>query len=182
MKTWVIAWAIVSLVLWGCSSSPTSSKAAVDARWGEYRTFAFATQPSGASSSVESTLRAEVAKQLNARGLTQSSNPDILIQMSVDTEQRVRTPKVRSTGGAAARYPFMEEYLRTLPASYSTSIDQYTEGRLTIDAIDVRQRRQVWRGQTRQRLTQQMLANPQATAARAVDEIFRNVPRTVSSN
>lgn len=182
MKTWVIASAILSLLLWGCSSSSTSSRAAADARWGEYRTFGFATQPSGAGSGVESTLRAEVAKQLNARGLTRSSNPDILIHMSVDTEQRVRTPNVRTTGGAAARYAFMEEYLRSLPPTYSTSIDQFTEGRLTIDAIDVRQRKQVWRGQTQQRLTRQMLANPQATAARAVDEIFRSVPRTVSSN
>lgn len=182
MKTWVIASAILSLVLWGCSSSSTSSKAAAGARWGEYRTFAFASKPSGARSEVESTLRAEVAKQLNARGLTRSSNPDILIQISVDTEQRVQTPNVPPTGGAAARYPFMEEYVRSLPPTYSTSIDQFTEGRLTIDAIDVQQRRQVWRGQTQKRLTQQMLANPQATAARAVEEIFRSVPRTVRSN
>ncbi|SDZ87202.1 DUF4136 domain-containing protein [Microbulbifer marinus] len=176
MRIWIASALLVSLLLSACAGSPASSASGSGARWGEYRTFGFV--PGGSSSGeVNSILRAEISRQLNARGLTRSSNPDLLVSISVQTQEKVRAPKVAgTTGGAAARYPFLEEYYRQLPPSHTTNIDKYTEGRLTVDILDVQQKRMVWRGRTQGRITQEMYANPQGTLAAAVSEVFRRFP------
>ncbi|KUJ84405.1 DUF4136 domain-containing protein [Microbulbifer flavimaris] len=169
----------MSLFLAACAGSPTSSGAAAEGRWGQYRTFGFVPgRDSVRSSQVASILRSEVARQMNARGLTQSSNPDLLVHFAVSTEERVQAPRTRSTGAAAARYPFLEEYYRQLPPGHATDLNRVTEGRLTIDVLDVQQRQLVWRGRAERRVTPQMMTNPQPALSGAVNDIFRRFPKT----
>lgn len=168
----------MSLFLAACAGSPSSSGAAAEGRWGQYRTFGFVpSRDSVRSSQVASILRAEVTRQMNARGLTQSSNPDLLVHFAVDTEERVQVPGARSTGAAAARFPFLEEYYRQLPPGHATDLNRVTEGRLTIDILDVQQQRLVWRGTAERRVTQQMMDNPQPALSSVVNDIFRRFPR-----
>ncbi|AOS98419.1 hypothetical protein AUP74_03053 [Microbulbifer aggregans] len=169
----------LTLLVAACAGTSTSSGAAAEGRWGQYRTFGFVRSgDSVRSGEVAAILRAEVTRQMNARGLTQSSNPDLLVHLAVDTEQRVQVPGARSTGGAAARFPFLEEYYSQLPPGHATDLNRVTEGRLTIDVLDVQQRQLVWRGRAQRKVTSQMMANPQPALAGAVDDIFRRFPKT----
>ncbi|MFI2810685.1 MULTISPECIES: DUF4136 domain-containing protein [Microbulbifer] len=166
----------LSLFLAGCSGASVFSSADDDSRWGDYRTFGFV-QSGGANSRVESILQAEVTRQLNARGMTRSTSPDILVNIAAYTEKLPKTRISRTTGFAAARYPFLQEYYRDLGEKHLTDIDEQTEGRLTIDVLDVRQREMVWRGRTRGRITPAMMADPQAALASAVNEVFQKFPK-----
>ncbi len=60
--------------------------------------------------------------------------------------------------------------------THSTRIDQYTEGKLNIDAIDVSSRKLVWQGSTQGRLTKKDFENAQAVLNEAVIEIFQKFP------
>ncbi|SHE80258.1 protein of unknown function [Microbulbifer donghaiensis] len=182
MRIWIATALFFSLLLSACTGSPASSDASGGARWGEYRTFGFV--PGGSSSGeVNSILRAEITRQLNARGFTRSNNPDLLVGLSVQTQEQMKIRGVAgTTGGAAARYQFLEDYYRQMPATHTTDIDKYTEGRLTIDLLDVQQKRMVWRGRTQGRITQEMYAHPQRTLAAAVDEILRKLPAAARTN
>lgn len=181
MRIWIATALFVSLLLSACAGSPAASVSGGGARWGEYRTFDFV--PGGSSSGeVNSILRAEITRQLNARGFTRSNNPDLLVSISVQTQEKLNLPRTATTGGAAARYQFLEDYYRQMPASQTTNINKYTEGRLTVDLLDVQQKRMIWRGRTQGRLTQEMYANPHSTLATAVDEVMRKLPAAARAN
>ena len=60
--------------------------------------------------------------------------------------------------------------------THQTRIDQFTEGTLKIDLIDNEQRKMVWQGSTRGRLTKKDLENAQAVLDAAVVEIFQKFP------
>lgn len=174
MRYSIVIFFIASLLVAGCEAPQIFSYPGSGGQWEEYRTFNFV--PSGGSDSrVASILQAEVSRQLNARGMTRSRNPDVLVNIAVHTRQRSKM-KVGTTGFAAARYPFLQEYYRDLSKKHVTDIDQETEGRLTIDVLDVKQGEMVWRGRTGGRITPVMMENPEETLATAVDEIFREFP------
>ncbi|WP_237059062.1 DUF4136 domain-containing protein [Microbulbifer sediminum] len=181
MKYRHVSFFIASLLLTGCEapqrfempqifSSPGS-----EGQWEKYDTFNFV--PSGGSDGrVVSILHAEVSRQMNARGMKRSRNPDVLVNIAVHARQRSKT-RVGTTGFAAARYPFLQEYYRELSEKHVTDIDGETEGRLTIDVLDVEQGEMVWRGRTGGRITTSMMQEPEETLATAVDEIFREFPK-----
>lgn len=173
----IAAIAAITVLVAACAGSSSTSGTAADGRWGQYRTFGFVHgEDSVRSGEVAAILRAEVTRQMNARGLTQSSSPDLLVHLAVDTEQRLQVPGARTTGGAAARFPFLEEYYRQLPPGHATDLNRVTEGRLTIDLLDVQQRQLVWRGQAQRRVTQQMMDNPQPALSAVVNDVFRRFP------
>ncbi|SDJ54574.1 DUF4136 domain-containing protein [Microbulbifer yueqingensis] len=187
MRYSLVSFFTVSLLLTGCEApqrfklpqifeapqifSPTGS----EGQWEKYETFNFV--PSGGSDGrVVSTLHAEVSRQLNARGMKRSRNPDVLVNIAVHTRQRSKA-RAGTAGFAAARYPFLQDYYRDLSKKHVTDIDGETEGRLTIDVLDVKQGEMVWRGRTGGRITPAMMQEPEETLATAVDEIFREFPK-----
>ena len=93
---------------------------------------------------------------MEARGFTKSDDPDLGIGYD----------------------PYYDVYYDGWGTSHETRIDQYTEGKLDIDLNDVKQRKLVWQGTTKGRLTKKDYANAQKTLDEAVVEIFTQFPIT----
>lgn len=176
LLTLAVAGAALSstFTLSGCASSETERTAY--AAFGQYRTFGFA-PVSGSNGRAMSLAQNEVSQQLMARGLVPSNNPDLLVNVQVRANPAVRMPKNTNLGGAAARYPYLEEYYRNQPSGPHANVNQFTEGHLTIDLLDARQKHVVWRGHTAHPVTRQVLNNPERSMDRAVVEAFRSFPR-----
>lgn len=172
-----IALSLVTLAVAACSSSPTTVNYDETADFSSYETYAFMADlatDKAAFQSLESTfLKEAVGRELDSLGLQQvAADPDLLINFAIETQEKIRSRSV-PTGGYGIGYdPFYDVYGTAWGMGHTTEIDQYTEGRLIIDAIDVKQKKIVWQGSTKGRLTTKALKNYQVTLEAAVQEIF----------
>lgn len=166
-------------LLAGCASDPTTSNVDPTADLSRYNTYAFlpdlAAEQGVEYTSLETTfIKKAIARELDARDMTEDrANPDVLINFSIETQEKVQSRSV-PTGHAGMGYdPFFDSYYYGgWGASYTTRIDQFTEGRLVIDAIDPQEKKLVWQGTTEGRLTTKAMKNMEATLSEAVTEIF----------
>ena len=169
------------LILGACSSAPTivsNTDPTVD--FSQYKTYTFIEDLSTNSAqyqSLETTyLKASVGREMEARGFTKSNTPQLAINFSVDTQEKIRSRSVPSTSYGVGYDPYYDVYYDGWGTTHTTRIDQYTEGKLNIDAIDVSSRKLVWQGSTQGRLTKKDLENAQAVLDAAVVEIFQKFP------
>ncbi|WP_406827887.1 DUF4136 domain-containing protein [Microbulbifer sp. ARAS458-1] len=141
--------------LQGCATPPSDKAAA--AAFSQYQTFGFA-PVTGSNGRAMSLAQNEVSQQLMARGMMPSANPDLLVNVQVRA------------------YP-----TRQMPAyaPHARVSQSATEGQLTIELVDARQKHLVWQGRTVAPITREVLNNPQRSMDRAVDEAFRSFPRRV---
>ncbi len=172
----------LTLLLQACSSSSnTFSMKDPDADFSRYDTYAFlvdvADNPESFQSIEATLLKQFVGREMEQRGFTQvDEDPDLLINFSIETQEKIASRSV-PTGGYGIGYdPFYEVYYGDWGMSHTTRIDQYTEGKLNIDAIDVALRKLVWQGSTKGRLTEEDLRKKEQTLDRAVKEIFEEFP------
>lgn len=167
-------------LLAGCSS-PTVSDADPEADFSSYASYAFlsdvATDKAPYETLERTHLKAAVGREMNARGYLQdNSNPDLLVNFAIETQEKLQSRTV-PTGGYGIGYdPFFDVYTSGWGMSHTTRIDQYTEGTLEIDLIDVGDRKMIWQGRTKGRLTQKDMQNYQSTLDEAVTEIFKQFP------
>ena len=117
----------------------------------KYSTFAFladlTTDKQGYQSLEATYLKESVGRELEKIGLRQvSSNPDLAINFSVETEEKLSSRSVPSGGYGIGYDPIYDVYYDSWGMNHTTLIDQYTEGKLNIDAIDVESRKLVWQG------------------------------------
>ena len=169
------------LVLAACSSTPaTVSNVDPGVDFSQYKTYAFVEDLSTNSEqfqSLETTyLKTSVTREMEARGFTKSDTPQLAINFSLNTEEKVRTRSVPSTSYGVGYDPYYDVYYEGWDTTHTTRIDQYTEGKLNIDAIDVSSRKLVWQGSTKGRLTKKDLENAQAVLDQAVVEVFQKFP------
>ncbi|WP_105103929.1 DUF4136 domain-containing protein [Microbulbifer pacificus] len=157
LLTLAVAGAAVSstFTLTGCTSSETQRTTST--AFGQYQTFGFA-PVSGSNGRAMSLAQNEVSQQLMARGLMPSNNPDLLVSVQVRANPIVRMPGNTNLGSAHA------------------NVNTSTEGHLTIDLTDARQKQVVWRGYTSQPITRKVLDNPERSMDRAVIDAFRSFP------
>jgi len=174
--------AFALLLLAGCASQPNVvSSADPNVDLGQYRTYDFAAVVSTDGQPYQSLesgyLKSAASRELEARGFTRSEDPDLLVNFSIEMQEKVRSRSVPTAGGGLAYDPFYDDvYYGGWGTSHTTRIDQYTEGTLNIDLIDKRGAKVVWQGATRGRLTKKDYENPQATLDGAVAEIFSQFP------
>jgi len=170
-----------ALTLAACASSPnttTMSDPAVNLRDFEKFNFVLWDQsPDAAYETLEvGYLKAAVRREMEARGFTYSDDPDLLVNFSVDTQEKLRTRNVPRTTWGIGYDPFYDVYYEDWGMTHETRIEQYTEGWLDIDLIDAVERKLVWQGTTRGRLTKKDYENVQQTLEQAVTEIFQQFP------
>jgi hypothetical protein len=132
--------AIASLTLAGCASLTVRSYSAPEFNVTQYRTYNWGpADPLGSGDPrldnnpfFQARLQADVQKQLAARGLekTASGTPDLLIHHHESVEQRLAAPAFDGEQGNCR--------------DCRSSI--YEAGTLTIDFVDTRTSRLVWRG------------------------------------
>ncbi|GAB2517864.1 DUF4136 domain-containing protein [Microbulbifer agarilyticus] len=160
------------LTLCGCANNTSSQQSA---NMAQYQTFGFVPQ-NGTPSRATSLAHNAVSQELMSRGMMPSDNPDVLVNVHVFANRQVKMPRNSNLGFAAARYPYLEEYYNNLPPGYHANVSQYTEGHLTVDMLDTRQRRVIWRGQANKPVTRRVLNNPTRAMDQAVGEAFRSFP------
>ena len=176
----MVSLSVMTLIasLTACSStSPTTSISDPSVDFSKYKTYAFLADlatDKEAYQSLESTyLKRSVSRELERLGLRKvSDNPDLAFNFSIETQEKIRTRAV-PTGGYGIGYdPFYDVYYDNWGMNHTTQIDQYTEGKLNIDAIDVQSKKLVWQGSTKGRLTTKSMKNYEATLDTAVREII----------
>lgn len=174
--------ALCALLLSACASEPntvSSQDSSVD--FSQFKTYAFLAdlaQDQDHYQSLDTTyLKEAVSKEMRARGFEQvNENPQLLINFAVETQEKVRSRQV-PTGGYGIGYdPFYDVYYDDWRVSHTTQIDQFTEGKLKIDAIDVESRKLVWQGSTEGRITRKDEANWRETLNQAVADIYTRFP------
>ncbi len=168
--------AAATLVMGGCASSPhTYSAADQSVDFKTYQTYAFMSDlqtDQAAYQSLESTyLKEAVANEMEQRGFRPSATPDITINFSIETEEKIRSRSVPTSGFYADPF-FGYGY----GMAYETRIDQFTEGKLAVHAVETASNRIVWQGTTQGRITKKAQQEMHATLTGAVSEIFSQFP------
>jgi hypothetical protein len=175
------ALALMALLV-GCSGSNTVSMSDPEADFSQYKTYNFVQSNAEYKTIASTYLQTSTAREMEARGFTKSDEPDVVINFSFDEEEKIRTRQVPSARGGMGYDPYYDVYYDSWGTNHQTQIDQYTEGKLDIDLIDVAQRKLVWQGTTKGRLTKKDYANAQKTLDTAVVEIFQEFPITIPSS
>ena len=164
-----------------CSSTP-SIVSTVDPSvdFSQIKTYGFIEAPDTDGQRYQSLetgfLVAAVTREMNARGFTQSADPDVLVNFAIETQEKIRSRPSPNVGYGVGYDPYYDVYYDGWGASHTTRIDQYTEGKLKIDLIDPRERKLVWQGSTKGRVTQKDLENAELTLNTAVAEVFSEFP------
>jgi len=131
------------------------------------------------SSLLDNSIHAEIAMQLEKRGLTESNkSPDVLVAYHTYTEKKL--------GSVNNYYPMMYGGWgwRYYPMGYAAypfgywngynSTYEYTEGTLIIDIINAKTKLLVWRGSVSDAIDDP--ANLHRKASAAVKQIFKKYP------
>lgn len=171
---------LLVFLITSCTTSNTVSSVDPSADFSQYKTYDFAKtlDTDGAQyQSLESGyLRTAVSRELESRGYSQSDQPDLVINFSIETEEKIVQRNVPRAGGGIGYDPFYDAYYDDWGMTHETRIDQYTEGKLNIDLIDAQAHKVVWQGSTKGRLTKKDYENAQVTLNKAVTEIFLQFP------
>ena len=168
-------------VLMACSESPTTSNVDATADFNSYKTYAFLADLAEDQKSYQSLqttyLKNAVGREMKRRGFSKDNQePQLVIAFAVETQDKVRTRQVPSTSYGIGYDPYYDTYYDGWGTTHTTRIDQYTEGKLNIDAIEVSSRRLVWQGSTKGRITTKDEKRWEQTLTEAVHEIFTGFP------
>jgi hypothetical protein len=171
-------------LLSACSSARVNTDVDPKANLSNYRTFKFTDgenkagdNPLYRSSLVDNSIHAEIAIQLEKRGINEDvTNPDMFVAYHTYTEKKQSSSnsyypmmyggwgwRFYPWGYAPYPYNYWDGYQRT-----------YTEGTLIIDAIDAKTNQVVWRGSISDAIDDP--ANLHRKAVKAVEIIFKKFP------
>ena len=165
-------------LLAACETAPrVRAESAPGADVARYATFGFfeklGTDQHGYTTIATTQLKAAVTRELEARGVHLSANPDLLVNFYVQTKDKI------------------ESYPGTLGFGYShfgwrgvgwgmgygmTDVQSYTEGTLTIDLVDRQKNALVWQGVAIGRLAERAMRQSEVTINHAVAAVFEKYP------
>jgi len=168
----------LAALLAGCASTPDIyTNQDPTANFGDYTTFGFqaklGTDGDQYASLASQYLKTATVREMTARGYKESANPDITVNFSVVTEEKIRTTQTPTAGGyyGYRGYGAWGGY-----GGYETRVTQYTEGTVNLDIIDVRKQQLVWEGVVVGKVTDEVRENLQAVCDEVVTEILANYP------
>jgi hypothetical protein len=181
---------VAALLIAGCASSPqVRSSAAPGVNLGTFKTFSFfndlSTDRAGYHSLISQQLMASARREMEVRGFTFVADPaqaDLLVNFHAHVADQVR---VRSTPDPWMNNTFWHHRRgfyqpwpghRGWPTHSQVSVDQFSEGRLSIDLIDGKEKVLVWEGVSSQRLTQRTINELGPALDNAVHHIFKQFP------
>jgi len=176
--------AIFALLVTGCASSPnTFSNADPSTDFSQYKTYGFfstlSTDNAQYESLVSNFLKVAVAQEFDKRGLTHDDeSPQLRVNFYINTQEKIRTRSVPTAGGYHDyRDPFYDSWGGYGGGvAYETRVDQYTEGTLNIDVVDVESNKLAWEGSIAGRLTDKDVRNLEQTVDEAVTAVMYNFP------
>jgi len=174
-----LAVAGVLAILTACASKPvvrTQSAPALDLQ--KYQTFGFVEHPdtdkAGYTTLVTRYLKDAVSREMAARGYTRSDQPDLLVNFTTGSKDKVEGDSWPDVGLGWGRWSRGWGWGGTWG---SRDIRTVTEGSLTIDVVDPQHKELIWSGTAKGRVTTRDEDNPQSAIDKAVTAIFTKYPR-----
>lgn len=171
-----------AVLMAACASSPnTFSNVDPGIDFSQYKTYSYfpnlSTDNEQYQSLVSNFLKVAVAQELDMRGLTyDGKKPQLRVNFYINTKDKIKTRTVPTTGGGYYGYrdPFYDPWGGY--GGYETRVDQYTEGTLNIDVVDVATNKLVWEGSVAGRLTEKDVRNLEQTVDEAVADVMNSFP------
>ena len=167
-------------LLWltACSSGPTIiSNSDPNADFMSLRTYDFMQPLSTDNGNVRSLLSSQLisatSRELDMRGWQQSSNnPDVLINFNLETQEQIRSRNTSASVGMhrGGRYGMWGGTVST------PTIEQVTQGALSIDMVDPRRNQLIWEGIATNRVTDNIRQNQAEAVDSFVAAIFTEFP------
>jgi hypothetical protein len=174
-----LAAAGLTLLLAACASQPqirTQSAPALDVQ--KYQTFGFVEHPdtdkAGYTTLTTRYLKDAVSREMLARGYSRSEQPDLLVNFSVGSKDKVEGSSWPDVGVGWGRRSRGWGWGGTFGGR---DIRTITEGSLTVDVVDQQQKELIWSGTAKGRVTSKAENNPQPAIDEAVAAIFAKYPK-----
>ena len=173
--------AVTVLLTTGCASGPdVFINQDPGADFGAYNTYGFPPElstdrASGYSSLLSQYLKTAVSREMDARGYTQSDNPDLEVNFYVHTEEKIKTTQTPTSTGyygyRGGRYSGWGGYGGV---GYETRVTQYTEGTLNVDLVDNRRDQLVWEAAMVGKVSKDARENLEQAVNEAIAELFQS--------
>ena len=140
-----------ALVLSACESAPRiHSEAETGVDFTAFKTFKFVPEPAEKGKAYDSFtvryLRDSIEGELNARGITQSEDADLLVNYNINTKEKIRSTSSPSASVGYYGYRGRPGYSYGVGFGTDTEVRQYTEGTLNIDVVDAKRNHLIWEG------------------------------------
>ncbi len=171
--------ATVATVVVGCTSGPKIFvNQDPNSDLGAFKTFAFESRlatdrEDGAQSLLSQFFVDATRREMELRGYQYSTNsPDLIVNFYVSTKEKIRTTSTPTAGGY---YGYRGGYYGAY-GGYETTVQQYTEGTVTIDLVNNTTDKLVWEGTAVGRITSDVQENLQEAVSEVVREIYEKYP------
>lgn len=170
------------ILLSACASGPkihSMKEHGID--FDKYKTFGFVNKVKADKIQYDSFLgkflKVSIAEEMQARGLTESSDPDLLINFHVNTKEKVSST-THSSPNYGAYYGYRNYYGYSYGVGYNTDtrVRQYTEGTLNIDVVDSYVNQLVWEGVAVGKVNDKVKDNLEESVSLVVELIFEKYP------
>ena len=169
----------LAAILSGCASGPTVIvNADPSANVMSMRTFDFmkplSTDRGNVQSLLSTQLIAATTDELQKRGWRrEQNNPDVLINFLLETHEQIRS---RNTGASVSTMHRSGRYGGWGATMSTPTIEQTTQGALSIDMIDPAQNVMIWEGTATNRVTDRIRENQEETVRTFVAAILADFP------
>ncbi len=137
---------IITLFIVSCSSVRVATDYDTKADFNQYKTFAFyktGIDKAPISDLDKKRIMRAVEAELIAKGMTKSSNPDVLVSLFTKSRERININDNNFGWGYGYGWgwnPWMWNGANRL------NVNQYTEGTLFLDILDAKKKELVWQG------------------------------------
>ncbi len=185
-RTWFIA-ALALVVLAACATGPrVRTDYDPGANFAQYRTWGWyspiAMEQSGYSSWISERIKANVQREMEARGYRyDAKSPDLKVNFQAVVQERSDVYTMPRSD-IAWLYSYRARSYVAVPVWYDeATVSRYTEGTLTVDLVDAAKNRMVWTGDAIGRVVRR---NPEQRAAdidASVAAIFAKYPYSAGS-
>jgi len=163
----------------GCASKPTIiTNSDPSADFMALQTFSFMQPLSTDSGNVRSLLSSQLIDattgELEKRGMRlDANNPDVLINFLIETQEQIRSRNSSASVGMhrGGRYGMWGGSVST------PTIEQTTQGQMTIDMVDPARNQIVWQGIAVNRVTDNIRQNQAEAVHSFVAQIFAEFPK-----
>jgi len=188
----LISVSLVALMLVACAPSvKVRSDADPGVNMSQFQTYDFFSQlgieGDGYSNLLGQHFREAISSQMVARGFSQSDSPQLQINVSIGSEEKVRVNTYQDPYLYGGYYGMGGFGYYGSPWGYAggttrTTVRQYTEANVYIDMVDASAHKMVWQGVATFTLTDKMQSEMRETVNLTVQKVFAQFPVAASSS
>lgn len=179
MRNLIMIVALATLTA-SCSSIKVSSDFDKTANFASYKTYAYTAEAQKLPINDLNRRRLidAIDTELAAKGFTKSDNPDVWIDLNLRAEQKQSATATTSNPGGY--YGYGAGYRYGMGGGFSTTsinVENYVEGTLFVDMIDVSKKQLVWQGRAVKTIDEDATAEKrEANINYAIKQIFMRYP------